>query len=191
MKLLIFVALLTLQSLSAQNYRPITASERTRYFGRTTFGPSALLVSGPMAAGWRTLYNRPEEWGPNWEGFGRRYGSGQLNWTISNGAEVSFGAIWKEDPRYFRLGQGSVRTRLSQSLKQTFLSRYGDGEYRFGAAKAIGITGAAFAQKLWVPPSIASNSDSALRIGGGYAARLFSNVIREFSPDLLKKFKKK
>jgi hypothetical protein len=191
MNLLIVVALLAANVLAAQNYQPITAQERLRYFGGTTFGPSAMLFSSSFSAGWRTLGNRPEEWGPHWEGFGKRYGSSVLNRTVINGAENSLGAIWKEDPRYFRLGQGPVRARLGQTMKQTFLSRYGDGQYRFGAAKAIGITGAAFAQKLWVPPSIASNSDCALRVGGGFAARFLSNLIREFSPDLIRKLKKK
>jgi hypothetical protein len=191
MKFSPLIAFVVLLPLAAQTYEPLTAGERLKWFGRATYGPRSLLASGPITAGWRTLTNRPEEWGPGWEGFGKRYGSRLVNNSVTNGLEGSFGAIWKEDPRYFRIGEGSMGKRLGGVVKRTWMSRYGNGEYHFGAAKFIGITGGSLFQKAWMPDSVTSNRDVVNRIWGGYAGRLVGNFIREFTPDLMRKFKKK
>ena len=182
---------LLLLPLAAQNFEPLTGEQRLQWFSRSTYGPRSLLISGPLTSAWRTYNNRPEDWGPHWEGFGKRYSARLLNNSVTNGLEGSFGAAWNEDPRYFPLGQGAIGKRLGSALKQTWMSRYGNGEYHFGAARAIGIVGGAFAQKLWMPESVTSNRACAINIGGGYAGQFFSNLLREFSPDLLKKLKRK
>jgi len=201
--LLVLVALLPLpaqtvpaqavpaQPVPAQTYEPLTGEERLKWFAKTTYGPRSLFVSGPITAGWRTYKNYPEEWGPHWEGFGKRYGARLVANSVTNGIEGSFGAIWKEDPRYFRVGEGSFGKRLGGVVKQTWMSRYGSGEYHFGAAKAIGIAGGALSQKLWLPDSVTSNRDVLSRLYGGYSGRILGNFIREFAPDLMKKLKKK
>lgn len=189
MKYSTFLLLVAALPLSSQNYAPLTAEERVKWFGATTYGPRSLLISGPISAGWRTYRNRPEEWEPHWDGFGKRYAARLLDNTVTNGLEASMGAIWKEDPRYFRIGQGPMRRRIGRTVRQTFMNRYGDGSYHVGAAKAIGIVGTSYARKLWMPDSVTSNRDCAYRIGGGYAGRFIGNFFREFGPDLLKKMK--
>lgn len=190
MKYFALIFLLGLLPAVAQNYQPLTADERLKWFGKATYGPRSLLISGPITSGWRTYRNRPEEWGPHWDGFGKRYGARLLNNSVTNGLEGSMGAIWNEDPRYFRLGQGPIKSRIGQVIKQSFFSRYGDGQYHFGAAKAIGIVGGAYAQKMWMPDSVTSNRDCAVRIGGGYLGRLFGNMVREFTPEIKRAFKR-
>jgi len=190
MKCFPLIFLIALPPLPAQNYEPLTGEERLKWFGNATFGTRSLLISGPITSAWRTYNNRPVEWGPQWDGFGKRYGARLLNNSVNNGLEASTGAIWNEDPRYFRLGEGPVRRRLGQAVKQTWMSRYGDGEYRFGAAKAIGIVGGAFGQRLWMPDSVNSNRDCTIRIGGGYSGRLLGNLFREFGPDLRRRLRR-
>lgn len=190
MKFGLILILLFLPALQAQTYEPLTGEERLKWFAKSTYGPKSLLVAGPFSAGWRTGTNRPEEWGPGWEGFGKRYGARLVNNSVQNGTEAAFGAIWNEDPRYHRLGQGSAGKRLLHTVKYTFGSRYGDGRVHFAAAKAIGITTGAFLQKAWMPDSVTSNRDCLFRIHGSYAGRFFSNVFREFGPDIFRKFKR-
>ena len=191
MKHRLAIFLFTLLPLAGQNYEPLTVEERAKWFVRSTYGVRSLLVSGPITSAWRTQRNRPVEWGSHWDGFGKRYGARLINNTVTNGIEVSAGAIWNEDPRYFRLGTGSGGRRVGHALKLTFMSRYGDGEYHLGAAKAIGITGASFLQKVGMPDSVTSNRDCTVRIGSNYAGRFVGNFFREFGPDIKKKFKKK
>lgn len=183
--------LCALLPLAAQSYAPMTARERVQWFGASTFGVRSLLIADPAVSVWRTYLDRPVEWDSGIDGFGKRYASRVAVNTFTNSAEAGLGAIWKEDPRYFRSGEGAVSRRLGAAAKQIFLSRYGDGNYRFGAAKAAGIVGGSFVQKLWMPESVISNRDCTVRIGGNYGARFLNNLFREFGPDIRKIFKKR
>lgn len=174
-----------------QPYSPMTGAERTKFFLNDTFGYRSLLLADPAVSAWRTWRHTPEEWDRNWEGFGKRYASRIALNTISNGTEMGLGAIWKEDPRYFPKTGAKVRGRIGEAARQAFLSRYADGNYRFGAAKAAGIFASSYGQKLFMPDSVTSNKDCGVRIGGYYAARFLSNLFEEFRPEIRKILRRK
>ena len=58
----------------------------------------------------------------------RRLGIDLAGAAVSNTMEASLGAIWGEDPRYARLGEGGFGTRMKSVLYQTFTARRRDGE---------------------------------------------------------------
>ncbi len=189
-----YLALLTLlfgSLLTAQPYAPITASQRAKFFTDDTFGVRSLLLADPAVSAWRTWRGRPVEWDKNWEGFGKRYASRVTINAITNGTEVSLGAIWKEDPRYFPKTGGTVKARLTEAARQSVLSRYADGNYHIGAAKAAGMVAGSFGQKLFMPASVTSNGDCSIRAVGYVGARFLSNLFEEFRPEIRKLFRRK
>ncbi|MBM3788638.1 MAG: hypothetical protein FJW30_30245, partial [Acidobacteria bacterium] len=105
----------------------MTAEDRAHWFAKSTFGVRSLAVGGPFSAGWRTMRNRPVEWGRTPEGFAKRYGYRLINNSVTNGVEGVAGAAWGEDPRYHRLGAGGGGARLGNALKRTFVTNYDDG----------------------------------------------------------------
>jgi hypothetical protein len=185
---LIFFALLPSY---AQVYSPMTGSERAKYYVQDTFRLRSFLLSGPAVAGMRTWQDRPEEWDRTWGGFGKRYAARVAVNTISNSTEIGLGAIWKEDPRYFPKATGKLSSRIGEAARQAVLSRYANGNYYFGAAKAAGIVAGSFTQKLYMPDSVISNRDCTIRIGGYYAGRLVSNLFVEFRPQIRRIFRRK
>jgi len=52
---------------------PITGEERLEWIIKGTVGARS-LATGMFTAGIQTAQNRPREYGPHWEGFGKRYG---------------------------------------------------------------------------------------------------------------------
>src|SRR5581483_3961653 len=82
------------------NYTPITGLERFKWFVKSTVGPSSLFLSGPLSAALGTATDSPEEFGPHWDGYGKRYGM-RLTGVSTGNAMEAMGAIWGEDPRYF------------------------------------------------------------------------------------------
>ena len=171
------------------DYEPLTGEERAKYFGLATFGPAAMGTS-LLTAGFGTLRNRPEEWGPHWDGFGMRYGSGLGRRVISKGVDVGLGAIWGEDPRYRRVGPGPMKARLGNIVKMVVLSYDESGHLMPAYARYSGIAASSLLAQTWLPESQKSANATLGRIGMGFVDRAIGNTMREFLPDLKKKIRK-
>lgn len=191
MRFLASLSFLALLPLHSQVYSPMTGGERAKFYVKDTFRLRSFLISGPAVAAMRTWQDRPVEWEGTWEGFGKRYASRVAINTISNTTEIGLGAIWKEDPRYFPKATGKFSRRIGEAARQAVLSRYANGNYYFGAAKAAGMVAGSFTQKLYMPESVISNRDCTVRIGGYYAGRFVSNLFEEFRPQIRKIFRRK
>ena len=136
-------------------------------------------------AGIETAENKPEEYGPHLEGFGKRVGIVVAGTeVISNTMEVSLGSIWGEDPRYFRVPDQTFGSRLGNVIRQTFTARNRGGDSRLAYARFIAIPGSAWIANTYLPDSIATNEQAAIRTAEGFAARMGSNAWDEFWPDI-------
>lgn len=173
-------------------YQYIDAKGRAAWFTTNTVGPVSLLVAGPWSAGFGTATNRPEEYGRTWRGFGQRYGMRLTGVSVGNALEVSTGAIWGEDPRYFRMGGTDYKGRVLYVLKSPFFSRYRDGQTRLSYARLIATPGNNFLSNAWRVESEATVSSALTRTALGYLGRLTAHGFTEFWPDIRQVvFKKK
>ena len=161
---------------------PITGGGRIMWTISNTVGP-ATLVGDLFSAGLGTAYNQPHEYGTHWDGFGKRYGMALAGSATSNVMEASLGAIWGEDPRYHRAGDGSFGGRFGHVVKFTFLAQNRDGEIVPAYARYAGIAGSNFLSNTWRPDSEANTSHAVARIGLGFVGRMSSNLFEEFWPD--------
>jgi hypothetical protein len=173
-------------------YTYISPAGRANWFYSNTVGLTSLLVAGPWSAGFGTLTNRPEEYGRTWRGFGQRYGMRLTGVSVGNALEVTTGAIWGEDPRYFRMGGTDYKGRVLYVLKSPFFSRYRDGQTRFSYARAIATPGNNFLSNSWRVESEATVGGALTRSALGYLGRLTAHGFSEFWPDIQQVvFKKK
>src|SRR6185295_8203376 len=107
---------------------PVSTSARVKWVVVSTIGPPN-LAGGLVSSGWGTLFNRPPEYGPHWEGFGKRYGMRLTGGATSNVMEAGLGALWGEDPRFHRIGSAeSPGRRLKNAVKRAFLARDRNGK---------------------------------------------------------------
>jgi hypothetical protein len=170
---------------------PITGHDRLKWVAISTVGPPS-LVGGLFSAGWGTLFNSPSEYGPHWEGFGKRYGMRLTGISTGNLMEAGFGAAWGEDPRYFRISGQPFKNRIGHAVKMTFLARNRGGKIRPAYARYIAITGNNFLSNTWRADSEATAGSASRRIGVGFLGRLSSNLFEEFWPDVKQRlFKRK
>jgi hypothetical protein len=170
------------ENLEDPNANPITGGGRIMWTISNTVGP-ATLVGDLFSAGLGTAYNQPHEYGTHWDGFGKRYGMALAGSATSNVMEASLGAIWGEDPRYHRAGDGSFGGRLGHVVKFTFLAQNRDGEIVPAYARYAGIAGSNFLSNTWRPDSEANTTHAVARIGLGFVGRMSSNLFEEFWPD--------
>jgi hypothetical protein len=166
---------------------PITAGERLNWFAHSTVGPAS-LAGGVISAGFGTWVNRPAEYGTHWDGFGARYGMRLTGVATSNAIEAGVGAIWGEDPRYFRAGSDvHFGARVGHVVKWTFVAANKNGSVQPAYARYIAISGNNFLSNTWREQSESDTTHAVERIGLGVLARMAGNAFDEFWPDAKQK----
>jgi hypothetical protein len=164
--------------------RPIISNgERLRWFVKSTIGPQG-LAAGVLSAGLGTARNKPDEYGPHWEGFGKRYGMRLTGISTGKAMEAALGSLWKEDPRYFPATQKLFRRRLSNIVVMTFAARRADGRLAPAYARYVAVPGNNLLSNAWRPDSEAGIGDAGLRMLWGFLGRMGGNAFMEFWPDV-------
>jgi hypothetical protein len=159
------------------------ASQRLSWFTRSSFGPGAQFSSVAMA-GLNTWRDIPSDYGPGWDGFGKRYGVRMADRAVSNGLEAGFGSFWGEDPRYFRTPDKPLGGRLWNTVKMTVVTHNSSGQEMPAYARFIAVPGTAFLSNTWRPDSENKTNDALGRIATAYGTRVLHNVMAEFWPDV-------
>jgi hypothetical protein len=172
----------------AEDFVPMTRSERLAHYEYSLFGPQAFLYAVSQA-GLNQLRATPQEWGQGAEGYGRRYGSAYaqhiIGATVGNGIALAL----HEDNRYFKSGKTGIG-RLGYAIASSLLARHDDGS-RFISFSAIGGTAAgAFISRTWQPPSTTSMGSGAVSFGMAMGYRTGLNIVREFLPKRLERLLK-
>ncbi|MGH9684754.1 MAG: hypothetical protein ACRD4S_14225 [Candidatus Acidiferrales bacterium] len=167
-------------------YTPITARQRFAWFVNSTVGVRS-LVDGVLSSAFETGIDRPKEYGPHWDGFGDRYGMRLTGISTGNAAEATVGALWGEDPRYFRVPDESFGARVRNVVMRTFTAYRRDGHTGPAYARFIAISGNNFLSNTWRVHSEANVHDAVLRIGLGFSGTMASNAFGEFWPDVARR----
>lgn len=166
---------------------PMTGRERVNWAVRGTIGPLSLGVIGVFNAALNTAENSPKEYGGSWSGFGKRYGMRLTGVATSNAMEAGMGALWGEDPRYFRDPTLPFGGRVKRVVKMTFFDYRADGQIIPAYARYIAIPGSNFLSNTWRADSEATSKDAVLRTVYGFASTMGKNAFLEFWPDLKRK----
>ena len=173
-------------------YQYISGEERIKWFVMSTAGPTSLLAGGPISAGWSTLTNSPEEYGPHWEGFGKRYAMRLSGISTSNAIEALSGAALGEDPRYIPAPAGSsFGRRIRYVIVSSFVAYRPDGSRRFSYSRVAGNVGNNFLSNLWRVESENTADAAAWRCVWGLTSRMSGFAFSEFMPSLARKLKRK
>jgi hypothetical protein len=166
------------------DYKPITGQQRFNWFVVSTAGPTSLLLAGPLSSAWGTALNKPKEYGPGWEGFGKRYGMRLTGVSTGNAIEAGLGAVWGEDPRYFRSPDRALGGRLKYVIKSTFMAPGRDGRWHIAYARHAGNVGNNFLSNTWRVGSENGPDDAAVRCIWGITGKMGGNAFSEFWPDI-------
>ncbi len=166
-------------------YKPITPNQRLQWFVRGTVGVQS-LTGGLFSAGFGTALNSPKEYGPHWAGFGQRYGMRLTGISVGNAMQASLGALWGEDPRYFRVGRGPFGDRVKNIVDLTFRAYRTDGERHLAYARYSGDLGNNFLSNTWRVPSDSDWQRALIRSAEGVGGRAISNTFQEFWSDVVR-----
>ena len=155
---------------------------RLRWFVKSTVGLES-LSGGLISAAWGTGFNNPHEYGPGWEGFGKRYGMRLTGVSTGNAMEASVGALWGEDPRYFRAAGQPFGSRVKNIIRFTFVAYRADGSVHPAYARFAANAGNNFLSNTWRARSESDSEHAVIRIGEGVLGKMAANAFAEFWPD--------
>jgi hypothetical protein len=163
---------------------PLTPGAKFHLFYKSAFDPVELSVVGLQAAVSQGEDEFPE-YGQGAAGFGKRYGS-----TLADEVSSSFFAnffypvLLKEDPRYFRSGEGTIKRRILYSLVQEVDSRRDDGTRGVAWENILGAFSSGGLSNVYYPAAERgfglTMSRSAISVGYGS----LGGLVDEFYPDI-------
>lgn len=163
---------------------PLTSRAKFRLFAKSAFDPVELSVVG-FQAGISQAEGQFPEFGQGTAGYGKRYGA-TLADEVSSGffANYFYSVLLKEDPRYFRLGEASIKRRIGYSLLQEVSCRSDKGGRSIAWENILGAFSAGGLSNLYYPPAERgfglSMSRSAISVGYGS----LGGLVDEFYPDI-------
>jgi hypothetical protein len=123
-------------------------------------------------------------YGTGWSGFANRYVRNSADQIIGNMLTEGFLPILlREDPRYFRPGTGTLWSRLRSAVTQIAIARKDTGRLTFNTSEFLGNAIATGISNVY-SPNLRSWPNSSEKLGLMIGTDMFSNVIKEFGPDL-------
>jgi hypothetical protein len=145
----------------------MTPRQRLQWFVQSTVGPETLAV-GVCSAGIGTARDAPREYVGHWEGFAERYGMRLTGVSTGNAMEAGWGAIWGEDPRFFRVYHQNFAGRMRNVVGMSLLAHNRSGQLSPPYARHLAIPGNNFLSNTWRADSEANNRAVAVRTGLGF-----------------------
>jgi len=170
---------------------PLTAGQKFKVVARGSFDP----IEYPYVAflsGISQAENSEPGYGQGAAGYGKRFGAAFADNTIENfmtGAVLP--SLLKEDPRYYQLGKGGFFHRTGYAVSRIFVTRTDSGRNRFNVSE---VAGSAIAAGMSIPyhPADDRTVSNTMSIWGFQVMYdTLTVVIREFWPDIRRKFRKK
>jgi len=169
-------------AVEASEYKPLTISERYKWAAKTP-ASGQRLAGFAVSSALSTWRNRPEEYGPHWEGYGKRIGIRMASGATGTMMEATIGALWNEDPRYVRAEGQPFKKRLTHVAKMTFMARNRNGEMMPAYARYISVPANSFMTNAFRADSEANARDATIRIPMNFLSRAIGNAFTEFWPD--------
>jgi len=141
-----------------------------------------------VQAGIQQLSNSPKGYGQGVEGYYKRYGADFADAFTNELFTVGvFPTLLREDPRYFRKGQGSGGRRTLYAISRVFVARTDAGHQRYNFSELFGNLASGSISELYYPKGDRAVSDIFTRTAFQLGYDAMFNVLKEFYPDLKRK----
>jgi len=174
---------------SSVPFRSITGERKIAIAFKDSFDWPVFPTAGAFAALYQIEDQNPS-FGQGMKGYAQRFATAYGDQMIGNMMTEGFvPAIFHQDPRYFRLGEGSKLHRTLYALWQIESAHMDSGRRTFnfsewgGNALAVTISNAYY-------PDTRDWQDNLERLFVACGTDAFSNVLKEFWPDVKRKFHK-
>jgi hypothetical protein len=183
------------KSVHPPNYKPgvklctLKFTDKFALFVQDSLDPVVFLGTA-FDAGIDQAENTDPSYGQGAEGYGRRYGAefaGQASSRFFK--DFAYPWIFSEDPRYYRLAHGKAGRRLLHALEHAVVAHRDDGTRMFNFSEWLGTASTVVLSNTYHPDNRRGFAPAAERVGYSVLQDMGFDVLREFWPEISRKFK--
>jgi hypothetical protein len=123
-------------------------------------------------------------------GYAKRFGAGFAGQGTSEFFKVIlYPTLFSQDPRYYRLARGTTKDRFLHALEHSVVAYNVDGAPMFNFTEWLGTTSAVALSNTYHPDNGRGVGPAAQRVSYDVAIDAGFDVLREFWPEIARKFK--
>ena len=171
----------------AHSGKPLTSGEKLHLAIANSFSPAAFLGSA-LGAGIGQAANSPAGYGQGASAYGQRFGASMANRASTNLIGTYFlSSVLHDDPRYFVMGDGSLKESVKYALRRLVIVRKDDGGEAFNWPGVIAPLATAGLANTYMPDAQRTVSYTFERYGWSIAAAAGVNLLKEYWPSITRK----
>jgi hypothetical protein len=175
---------------SLVNYEPLTVGEKFKVASEDSFDRGTVALAA-FFGGEGQLTNSNRSFGQGGAGFGRYFGAAYGDFVIGDYmTEAVFPTLLHQDPRYFRRGTGSGWSRFGYAVGQIFWTHNDSGRTQFNYSEIVGNSVAVAISNAYYANNRTAG-EAVSKLGVQVGVDMASNILKEFWPDLQRKFRRK
>jgi len=136
-----------------QHPKPLTTRQKYQLAWKTSIDPVTWLMTGAIAGG-EQASNTFAGYGQGAQGYGKRFGANYadgLTDTMIGGAILP--SLFKQDPRYFYKGTGSIASRAMYAIANSVICKGDNGHWQANYSGILGGIAAGGISDLYYPAS--------------------------------------
>lgn len=159
---------------------PLNFRQKTKLAFRSTTDPAEFVVVG-VTAGVEQARNSFKDYGQGAAGYGKRFGAAYADVVVSRffGAAV-FPSIFRQDPRYFYRGSGTVPRRALYAMSTAFIQKGNSGHFQPAYSRILGAVAAGAISNLYRPEANRGAGLIFRNVGIGIGGHVVTSLVREF-----------
>jgi hypothetical protein len=171
-------------------YTPLSAHCKFHLFLKSTYSPYTFASAGFQAT-WAQAMGQWPHYGGGMQGWAKRFGA-TLADTESRRFIQTFAlsTILHQDPRYFPSHKRTFIPRAWYAATRVVVTKNDSGDSAFNTSEFLGALFASSLQNSYYPRHDRTFSDTMNRFGGALSSDAITDLLREFTPDMKRLFRR-
>jgi hypothetical protein len=167
--------------------QPLTSGEKFELAIRKSVSPAAFLGAA-AGAGLGQAANSPAGYGQGASGYSKRYGASMAK-SASNNLIGDFFlcSVLHDDPRYFVMGDGSLKESVKYALRRLVIIRKDDGGKAFNWPGTMAPLASAGLSNAYLPEAQRTVGYTFENYGWSLASSVGINLLKEYWPTITRK----
>jgi hypothetical protein len=191
----IFARKLERKAVKPPHYKPgailcsLELKDKFVLFVMDSIDPVSFLEAG-YNAGLAQGQDDDHSFGQGVPGYAKRFGASFTDQASSKFfTEFAYPAIFSEDPRYYRLGNGGAGKRFLHAVTHAVIAHRDNGKRMFNFSEWLGTTSAVVLSNTYHPDNERGFAPAAQAVASSVIQDVGFDVLREFWPEISRKFR--